>query len=193
MSRSQCTVFFKLRVWSSPPARSTGPWAVTLFFFRLPFLRQPETRYRWPAWPRLGPACLSPYLQLISESLGPAMRPGAEAAGNETPDADWLRLGSASAGLGGGGEDPEPGKRGLGCQPVTPLGRATRPCLQAPPVRRAVSSAAVRIGSRPTAWRSLARGNGGPADSWTSHPCRPAARDLHHPDCSRQQHSAQPA
>ena len=37
---------------------------------------------------RLGPACLSPYLQLISESLGPGMRPGAEAAGNETPDAD---------------------------------------------------------------------------------------------------------
>ena len=55
--------------------------------FHLPFLRQLETRYRWPAWPRLGPACRSPYLQLISESLGPAMRLWAEAAGNETPDA----------------------------------------------------------------------------------------------------------
>ena len=92
-----------------------------------------------------------------------------------------------------GREVPEPGKRGLGGQPVTPLGRATRPCLQAPPVRRAVSIAAVRIGSRPTAWRSLDRGNGGPADSWTSHPGRPAARDLHHPDGSRPQQAAQPA
>ena len=50
-----------------------------------------------------------------------------------------------------GHEDPEPGKRGLGGQPVTQLGRVTRPCLQAPPVRRAVSIAAVRIGSRPAA------------------------------------------
>ena len=84
-----CTVFFKLRVWSSPLARSTGPWAVTLFLsvFLSCGSRKRDTR-RWPAWPRLGPACRSPYLQLISESLGPAVRPGAEAAGNETPDAD---------------------------------------------------------------------------------------------------------
>ena len=57
--------------------RPAGPWAVTLFFC-LPFSRQPETRHRRPAWPLLWPACRSPYLQLISESLGPAMRPGAE-------------------------------------------------------------------------------------------------------------------
>ena len=35
------TVCFKLRVWSSPPARAAAPWAVTFSFFSLPFLWQP--------------------------------------------------------------------------------------------------------------------------------------------------------
>ena len=86
-------------------------------------------------------------------------------------------------------EVPEPGKRGLGGQPVThsaePPGQ-----LQAPPVRRAVSTAAVRIGSRLMAKRSPDRGNGGPAVSWTSQPGRPATRDFHHPNGSRPQRAA---
>ena len=86
-------------------------------------------------------------------------------------------------------EVPEPGKRGLGGQPVThsaePPGQ-----LQAPPVRRAVSTAAVRIGSRLMAKRSPDRGNGGPAVSWTSQPGRPATRDVHHPNGSRPQRAA---
>ena len=58
--------------------------------------------------------------------------PGAEAAGNETPDADLAPAAEYGSDLlrpdlEAGQEDPEPGKRGLGCQPVTPLGRATRP------------------------------------------------------------------
>ena len=36
----------------------------------------------WPQKHWLGPACLSTYLQLIAESLGPGVRPGEEAAEN---------------------------------------------------------------------------------------------------------------
>ena len=112
------TVCFKLRVWSSPPARAATPWAVTFFFFSLPFLWQPETRHRRPAWPRLGPACRSPYHQLISESLGPRMRGGGswerDTGRRPSSGSDLLR-----PDLEAGREDPEPGKRGL-CGPTRP-------------------------------------------------------------------------
>ena len=135
-----------------------------------------------PAWLRR--ACRSPYLQFISESLGPRTLPGAEVAANETPDAG---LAPARPGICFGptrkrGAMARNRKRGLGSQPVTPPGRATRPCLQAPPVRRAGITAAAQIGSRLTARRSPDRGNGGPAVSWTSQPGRPATRDFHHPE-----------
>ena len=59
--------------------------------------------------------------------------------------------------------DSEPGKLGLGGQPATPPGRATRlshpAVLTAQPVRRAVSTAAVRTGSRDLEVR---RGDPGP-------------------------------
>ena len=80
---------------------------------------------------------------------------GAAAAGNETPDAG-LASARISFGPRRSGE-----RRG---------------------VRRAVSTAAARIGSRLTARWSLDRGNGGPADSWTFQPGRPATRDFHHPE-----------
>ena len=78
-----------------PPARSAAPWAAVtpgpgragplqvlpgVFRAFLP-VWQPEKRHRKPpelARPRLGPACRSPYFQLISESLGPGIRPGAD-------------------------------------------------------------------------------------------------------------------
>ena len=57
-----------------------------------------------------------------------------------------------------------------------PASSLTRPslasALKAPPVRRAVGTAAVRNGPRPSSPRSLDRGNGGPADSWSSQPAR---------------------
>ena len=48
-------------------------------------------------------------------------------------------------------EDSKPGQSRLGRRPVTPSGRATRPCLRP---RRAVNTAVVRTGSRRTARRS---------------------------------------
>ena len=191
------TVCFKLRVWSLPPGWAAAPWAFTILF-RLPFLWQPETRHRRPAWPRLGPTCRSPYLQLISESLGPGMRPAAEATGtpgtrHRTPT--WLRLGSASARLGSGAGGPGTGETGTRRQASHPTRPSHPALLQAPPVRRAVSTAAVRIGSRlrVTARRSQDRGNGGPEVSRTSQPGRPATRNFHHADGSRPQRAAQPA
>ena len=71
------------------------------------------------------------------------------------------------------------------CQPPNPEPSA---CLRVPailtalPVRQAVSNAAVQSGSLLTARQSLDRGIGGPADSWTSQPGRPATRDSHPPD-----------
>ena len=121
---------FKLRVWSSPPARAAAPWAVTLFF-RHSFSRQQETRHRRPAWPRLGPACRSPVDIRVARA-----RNAARGGGSGERDTG-RRLGSGSDLLRtdseAGCEDPETGKLGLGGQPVSPLGRATQPCLQAPP------------------------------------------------------------
>ena len=94
-----------------------------------------------------------------------------------------------------GREVPEPGKRGLGGQPVTPLGRATRPATG--PAGQASGQhsrgPAVRIGSRLMAKRSPDRSNSGPAVRWTSQPGRPATRDFHQTDGSRPQRAAQPA
>ena len=134
------------QMFYGPEAKGAPTGPEVILFFRLPSLWQPETRHRRPAWPRLGPVCQSPYLQKISESLGPGMRPrGGGSWERDTgrrpgSGSDLLRPDSEA-----GREDPEPGKRGLGGQPVTPLARAT----QVPPVRRAVrvSTAAVRIGS----------------------------------------------
>ena len=91
----------------------------------------------------------SPYLNLISELRAR----GVARDGGSLKRDTRRRLGSGSDQLRPDSEarrgDPEPVKRGLGGQPVTPPGRATRPgpvSLTAPPVRRAVSTAAVRTG-----------------------------------------------
>ena len=52
---------------------------------RLPVSRERDTGRRLGACS--GQLSWSPYLHVISESLGPRMRTGAEAAGNETPEA----------------------------------------------------------------------------------------------------------
>ena len=96
------------------------------------------------------------------------------AAGKETPDAGLA-----------------PARISFGTTRTGPASKAS--AAAAPQVRRAVSTAAVRLGSRLTGRRSLDRGNGGLADSWTSQPGRPATRDFHHPDGSRPQQPAQPA
>ena len=88
--------------------------------------------------------------------------PGAvAAAGNETPDAGLGRAtrisfgptrkrARAGGGGGGGGRTRGNGDQAPG-QPVAPPGRATQSAmLTAPPVRRAVSTAAARTGSRLT-------------------------------------------
>ena len=87
----------KLRVWSKPPARAV-PWAFTLFFAFLSHgSRERNTGYRLGSGS--GQLSRSPYLHLISESLGPGVRSGAEAAWNETPEAGLAWPGSGSGQL----------------------------------------------------------------------------------------------
>ena len=59
------------QMFYGPEAKGAPTGPEVILFFRLPSLWQPDTRHRRPAWPRLGQACQSPYLQWISELLGP--------------------------------------------------------------------------------------------------------------------------
>ena len=119
-----------------------------------------------------GPGCRPPYLQLISESLGPGMLPGRRQLGTRHRTPAWLRLGSASARLGNAAQGPGTGETGT----RRPASHPTRPSHPALHTGRAVSTAAVRIGSRLTARRSPDRGNGSTAVNWTSQPGRPGLR-----------------
>ena len=89
----------------------------------------------------------------------------------------WAKR-SAARGLGAG----ETGTRRTAGSP-TQLSLAA--ALKARPARRAAGTAAIRSGPLPSSRRSLNRGNGGPADSWSSQPGRTTSRDSHHLDGSR--------
>ena len=127
-----------------------------------PGRRQLGTRHRTPVRLLLGPVSPDSPSHLDLRVAGPGVWPGGAGGrrqlGTRHRTPAWLRLGSASG----------------------PAGQAS--AAVDPQVRRAVSTAAARIGSRLTARWSLDRGNGGPADSWTFQPGRPATRDFHHPE-----------
>ena len=102
-----------------------------------------------------------------------------------------LEVGSAARGPGAGETES---RRGLGGQQVTPPGRATRPSSGLRP-RSGERSALPQSGQDRGSLRggALDRGNGGPADSWTAQPGRPAIRDYHSLGGSRPQWAGQPA
>ena len=141
----------ELRDWSTPPARGV-PRAFTLVFFSRLAAAGIETPDAGQAPARASVADLPPQSKtdsnLISESPGRGVARGG---------GSWERFGDTGRRLGSGSVqlrsdsearrgDSEPGKRGLGSQPVAPLGRSGEPTghAQAPPVRRVVSTAAVR-------------------------------------------------
>ena len=138
-----------------------------------------------------GQPCRSPYLDLISEW------------GVARDGSSWERdigrlLGSGSDKLRPNSEalrgDPVPGKQGIGGQAVTHP--AEPPGLADGPRRSGEQSALQVSGQDPGSLRggALDRGNGGPADSWTSQPGRPATRDYRRldRDCSCPHRAAQP-
>ena len=111
-------------------------------------LKRRSLRHRTPAWLRLGPACRSPCDESpVDIRVARARTRNASAAAPGGGSWERDRGNGRRRRLGGSGsnlprlrpdsearrEDPEPEKRGLGGQPVTPGtrragGRATRPC-----------------------------------------------------------------
>ena len=130
----------------APPAR-VDPGAFFLLFFSLSHGGCERDTGRRPG-SASGQLSRSPYLKLISESPDPGCGPGRRELATRHRMPARLRLGSTSARLGSAAParrgDSETGKRGLGGQPVTPPGRATRPCSR--PCRSGERSALPRSG-----------------------------------------------